>query len=59
MKQIPLTQGQFALVDDEDYDWLMQWKWHAFQGPTNKTYYAAKRIYGDFAYLNSAAKEEK
>lgn len=27
MKQIPLTQGQFAMVDDSDYDWLMQWKW--------------------------------
>ena len=27
MKQIPLTQGQFALVDDTDYDWLNQWKW--------------------------------
>lgn len=29
MKQIKLTQGQFALVDDTDYDWLSQWKWYA------------------------------
>ena len=29
MKEIPLTKGQFALVDNEDYDWLMQWKWRA------------------------------
>lgn len=29
MKQIPLTQGQFAIVDDADYDWLNQWKWAA------------------------------
>ncbi len=24
---IPLTQGKFAIVDPEDYEWLMQWKW--------------------------------
>lgn len=29
MKRIPLTQGKFAIVDDDDYDWLMQWRWCA------------------------------
>jgi hypothetical protein len=28
LKEIPLTHGKFAIVDDEDYEWLMQWKWH-------------------------------
>lgn len=24
---IPLTQGKFAIVDEQDFDWLNQWKW--------------------------------
>ena len=28
MKQIPLTQGKFAIVDDENFEWLNQWKWY-------------------------------
>ena len=41
MRRIPLTQGQFALVDDEDYDWLSQWKWCASQ--SRGRFYAVRK----------------
>ena len=43
MKKIPLTQGQFALVDDWNYDWLMQWKWCAKKD--YNTFYAFRGSY--------------
>lgn len=41
MKQIPLTQGQYALVDDTDYDWLNQYKWFAIRHYSGN-FYAAR-----------------
>jgi hypothetical protein len=29
MKQIQLTKGKFAIVDDVDFEWLSQWKWYS------------------------------
>ena|SRR5208337_938909 len=26
-RHIPLTQGQFAIVDASDFEWLSRWKW--------------------------------
>lgn len=27
MREIELTQGKVAIVDDDDFEWLNQWKW--------------------------------
>lgn len=40
---IPLTQGQFAIVDACDYDFLMQWKWCAMKSESKATYWRAMR----------------
>lgn len=42
MKLIPLTQGKFAMVDDEDYPALSQFTWQAKKG--GKTFYAGRKI---------------
>jgi hypothetical protein len=42
MKRIALTQGQYALVDDEDYERLNQVKWYAHEN--YKTFYAQRTI---------------
>lgn len=54
MKRIPLTKGMEALVDDQDYDYLMQWTWHAAKGGK----YAARdtrsfdRKHGEIIYMH-------
>jgi len=45
MKTIPLTQGQVALVDDEDYERLSVNKWRARLDPHTKSYYAVRTSY--------------
>jgi len=46
-KSIPLSRGKFAIVDDADYEWLSQYKWHfATVG------YAASIINGKSVYMH-------
>jgi len=40
MKKIQLTQGKVAIVDDEDFEWLNQWKWFVCKDKNNL--YAAR-----------------
>lgn len=41
-RTLTLSQGQFAIVDVSDYDWLSKWKWTAVWDKNAKTFYAAR-----------------
>jgi len=46
MRTIKLTQGKFAIVDDCDFEWLNQWKWHYSAG------YVVSKMGGKNIYLH-------
>jgi hypothetical protein len=41
-RQIPLTQGKYAIVDADDYYRLAKFNWYAVPG--NRTFYASKKM---------------
>jgi hypothetical protein len=47
MREIPLTQGKVALVDDEDYEQIAIFKWCAYRPKRSKTFYACRGIVRD------------
>lgn len=42
VKEISLTQEQVALVDDEDFKWLNQYKWYANWCNSTESFYAIR-----------------
>lgn len=52
MKQLPLSQGLFAVVDDEDWDRIAAHKWCALR--TRRNVYGARRLGARTIYLHRA-----
>jgi HNH endonuclease len=53
MKKIPLTRGQYALVDDGDFELVSQYKWSAHRNKFNN--YSARAFYkghNKFIYMH-------
>lgn len=42
-KKIKLSQGKYALVDKQDYNWLSQYRWHYIKPTHAKTGYAVTK----------------
>lgn len=51
MKEIKLTQGQVALVDDDIYPLLSTMKWCALLMPSNKRFYPVRSSNGELQKL--------
>lgn len=43
-KKIPLPNEQFAIVDDDDYQRISQYKWHVMSNRNNSQAYAVTKI---------------
>ena len=42
MKTIKITQNQVTFIDDQDYDWLNQWKWCAQWNKGTQSFYVIR-----------------
>lgn len=50
--RIPLSRGQFATVDKEDFESLSRWKWYAWWSKNRKNFYAARGYEGSIVWMH-------
>ena len=44
IRLIPLTKGQNAIVDANDFEWLSQWNWYACRNNMSGKFYAYRTV---------------
>ena len=59
MKEVKLTKGKIALVDDEDYALVSQYKWHASEWSCGGKFYARTKVNGKDTYMHNLIMGEK
>lgn len=52
MKRIKLTKGKCAIVDDDDFEFVNQWKWYAHESQKTCYYVARRDTSNRFIYLH-------
>lgn len=58
MKKIKLTQGKFAIIDDEDFELVSKYKWH-YLSTHNNNGYAVHNIYDKKRFEKTGIKRNK
>lgn len=53
MQKIPLTQNQYAVVDDDDYEFLSKKNWSAQWSPFTESYYAVSEENGKRIHMHA------
>lgn len=57
MKKIHLTQDKYAIVDDDDFDWLNQWKWYAVcKSKSRHLWYACRSVTVGYHWIGKRKK---
>lgn len=58
MRRISLTQEQFAIVDDEDYPSISEFRWCAQWNAKTQSFYAQRNVYVDGRYTAQSMHRE-
>jgi hypothetical protein len=43
IRHVPLTQGQYTIIDADRQEWALQWPWRGQYNPSTGTYYAVRK----------------